>query len=64
MYQWNFNSLAVLILNKIIPISFLINIGTPTLNMANAGDNCTAFSGSTLFDCPQLAYVFPNVTHD
>ena len=29
-------------------------INNPDVNFANAGDNCTAFSGSTLLDCPQL----------
>lgn len=39
---------------QIIPLAFLINIASPTLNFANAGDNCTASSGSSLFYCPQI----------
>ncbi|KAH8779466.1 glycoside hydrolase family 18 protein [Hyaloscypha sp. PMI_1271] len=38
----------------IIPIAFLITIANPSLNFANAGDNCTTISGSNLFYCPQL----------
>ncbi|KAL1888898.1 Chitinase 2 [Sporothrix stenoceras] len=38
----------------IIPLAFLNVISDPSVNFANAGDNCTAFSGSTLLDCPQL----------
>ncbi|CAK7236463.1 Chitinase 2 [Sporothrix bragantina] len=38
----------------IIPLAFLDIISNPDVNFANAGDNCTAFSGSTLLDCPQL----------
>lgn len=32
-------------------------ITEPEVNFANAGDNCTAFAGSTLLDCPELEYV-------
>lgn len=38
----------------IIPLAFLITISNPELNFANAGNNCTAISGSNLFYCPQL----------
>ncbi|TAQ90687.1 hypothetical protein B7494_g957 [Chlorociboria aeruginascens] len=38
----------------IIPLAFLTTISTPTLNFANAGDLCTAISGSSLFYCPQI----------
>ncbi|RFU32162.1 hypothetical protein B7463_g4149, partial [Scytalidium lignicola] len=43
----------------IIPIGFLIELNTPLLNIANAGNNCTAIAGSQLFDCPQLAEDIP-----
>ncbi|KAE8139540.1 putative glycosyl hydrolase, family 18 [Aspergillus pseudotamarii] len=40
-------------------ISFLTRIngagGVPEVNFANAGDNCTTFSGTQLLDCPQIA---------
>ncbi|KAE8342798.1 hypothetical protein BDV24DRAFT_129766 [Aspergillus arachidicola] len=40
-------------------ISFLTRIngvgGVPEVNFANAGDNCTAFPGTQLLDCPQIA---------
>ncbi|CAK7271109.1 Chitinase 2 [Sporothrix epigloea] len=39
---------------NIIPLAFLNIISNPEINFANAGDNCTAFSGSTLLQCPQL----------
>ncbi|KUJ23912.1 glycoside hydrolase family 18 protein [Mollisia scopiformis] len=39
---------------NIIPLAFLITIADPSLNFANAGNNCTAISGSNLFSCPQL----------
>ncbi|OTB02702.1 glycoside hydrolase family 18 protein [Hypoxylon sp. CI-4A] len=39
---------------NIIPISFLYGIKTPTVNFANAGDNCTAYTGTNLLNCPQL----------
>ncbi|VBB84387.1 Putative Glycoside Hydrolase Family 18 [Podospora comata] len=41
---------------NIIPLAFLYTIKTPstTINFANAGDNCTLFSGSQLLSCPQL----------
>ncbi|KAI1338399.1 glycoside hydrolase superfamily [Xylariaceae sp. FL0016] len=29
-------------------------INTPITNFANAGDNCTVFSGTQLLDCPQI----------
>jgi chitinase len=36
-------------------LSFLNIIANPTtVNFANAGDNCTAFPGTTLLSCPQL----------
>ncbi|CAK7207084.1 Chitinase 2 [Sporothrix eucalyptigena] len=38
----------------IIPLAFLDVISNPDVNFANAGNNCTTFSGSTLLDCPQL----------
>ncbi|ERT00577.1 hypothetical protein HMPREF1624_03951 [Sporothrix schenckii ATCC 58251] len=38
----------------IIPLAFLNVISSPSVNFANAGDNCTAFSGSTLLGCSQL----------
>ncbi|EMR71400.1 putative glycoside hydrolase family 18 protein [Eutypa lata UCREL1] len=40
--------------HNIIPLAFLNGINTPATNFANAGDNCTAFAGSTLLDCPQI----------
>lgn len=39
---------------NIIPLAFLITIANPSLNFANAGNNCTAISGSNLFYCPQI----------
>jgi chitinase len=46
---------------EIIPLGFMNAIKNPTtLNFANAGDNCTAFSGTTLLDCPQLQSVLPS----
>ncbi|KAK3680566.1 glycoside hydrolase superfamily [Podospora appendiculata] len=40
---------------NIIPLAFLYVIKNPTLiNFANAGDNCTVFSGSQLLSCPQI----------
>lgn len=39
---------------NIIPLAFLTTIANPSLNFANAGNNCTAISGSNLFSCPQL----------
>ncbi|GMF68434.1 unnamed protein product [Aspergillus oryzae] len=45
-------------------ISFLTRIngagGVPEVNFANAGDNCTAFPGTQLLDCPQIAWVYSN----
>ncbi|KUI64200.1 Endochitinase 33 [Cytospora mali] len=38
----------------IIPLAFMDEISTPVVNFANAGDNCTVFTGTTLLDCPQL----------
>ncbi|PSR80667.1 glycoside hydrolase family 18 protein [Coniella lustricola] len=38
----------------IIPIAFLLAIDTPTINVANAGNNCTTFAGTELLDCPQI----------
>ncbi|ROW07012.1 hypothetical protein VPNG_06669 [Cytospora leucostoma] len=38
----------------IIPLAFLDEISTPVVNFANAGDNCTVFTGTTLLDCPQI----------
>lgn len=38
----------------IIPLAFLTVIGNPALNFANAGDLCTAISGSNLFYCSEL----------
>ena len=43
--------------HNIIPVSFMNGITAPEVNFANAGDNCTAFAGSTLLDCPELEYV-------
>ncbi|KAH8808182.1 glycoside hydrolase family 18 protein [Xylogone sp. PMI_703] len=43
----------------IIPLGFLLALNNPLLNLANAGDNCTAISGSQLFSCPQLAEDIP-----
>lgn len=44
---------------NIIPLAFLTAFngqgGQPTMNFANAGDNCTVFSGTQTFNCPQLA---------
>ncbi|KAK9773006.1 putative Glycoside hydrolase superfamily [Seiridium cardinale] len=39
---------------NIIPLAFLTGISTPTTNFANAGNNCTVYSGTNLWDCPQL----------
>ncbi|KAF4625716.1 hypothetical protein G7Y89_g12445 [Cudoniella acicularis] len=39
---------------NIVPIAFLTTISNPTLNFANAGNNCTAITGSSLFYCPQI----------
>ncbi|KAB8259966.1 glycoside hydrolase superfamily [Aspergillus pseudonomiae] len=40
-------------------LSFVTRIngvgGVPEVNFANAGDNCTAFPGTQLLDCPQIA---------
>lgn len=38
----------------IIPLAFLYEINTPVVNFANADNDCTVFSGTTLLDCPQL----------
>ncbi|KAI1459873.1 glycoside hydrolase family 18 protein [Annulohypoxylon moriforme] len=38
----------------IIPLAFMNAISNPTVNFANAGDNCTAYSGTSLLNCPQL----------
>ncbi|KAJ4385667.1 Chitinase 2 [Gnomoniopsis smithogilvyi] len=38
----------------IIPLAFMDAISTPIVNFANAGDNCTTFTGTELLDCPQL----------
>ncbi|KAL1872428.1 Chitinase 2 [Diaporthe australafricana] len=38
----------------IIFISFLTEISSPVVNFANAGDNCTVFTGTTLLSCPQI----------
>ncbi|KAI9742664.1 MAG: Chitinase 1 [Claussenomyces sp. TS43310] len=46
--------IASLTTEQIIPIAFLTVIADPQVNFANAGNNCTAFTGSTLLDCPQL----------
>ncbi|RYP13774.1 hypothetical protein DL765_006723 [Monosporascus sp. GIB2] len=40
--------------HNIIPIAFMNGITTPSTNFANAGDNCTAFAGTSLLDCPQI----------
>ncbi|KAE8415655.1 glycoside hydrolase superfamily [Aspergillus pseudocaelatus] len=44
---------------RVYQISFLTRIngagGVPEVNFANAGDNCTTFSGTQLLDCPQIA---------
>ncbi|KAI1758639.1 glycoside hydrolase family 18 protein [Hypoxylon sp. FL1150] len=39
---------------NIIPLAFLDGITTPITNFANAGDNCTVFTGTQLLDCPQI----------
>ncbi|KAK4196577.1 family 18 putative glycoside hydrolase [Triangularia verruculosa] len=41
---------------NIIPMAFLYEIKNPatTINFANAGDNCTAISGSQILSCPQI----------
>lgn len=38
----------------VISIAFLDAISTPTVNFANAGDNCTAYTGTNLLNCPQI----------
>ncbi|KAI7785908.1 glycosylhydrolase family 18-1 [Diaporthe eres] len=38
----------------VITISFLTQIINPVVNFANAGDNCTVFTGTTLLSCPQI----------
>ncbi|KAI0015416.1 chitinase [Xylariomycetidae sp. FL0641] len=43
----------------IIPLAFMNGIKTPIVNFANAGDNCTAISGTQLLDCPQLEEDIP-----
>ncbi len=35
-------------------MAFLIATHPPTINLANAGDNCTLFSGTTLLHCPGI----------
>ncbi|KAF7587656.1 hypothetical protein BBP40_006886 [Aspergillus hancockii] len=43
----------------VFQLAFLTRIngagGVPELNFANAGDNCTAFTGTSLLNCPQIA---------
>lgn len=40
---------------NIIPLAFMDVIVDPTtVNFANADNNCTTFSGTTLLDCPQI----------
>ncbi|KAI0595533.1 glycoside hydrolase family 18 protein [Biscogniauxia sp. FL1348] len=39
---------------NIIPLAFMNGIKTPITNFANAGDNCTIYSGTQLLNCPQL----------
>ncbi|KAK8093331.1 chitinase [Apiospora hydei] len=39
---------------NIIPLAFMNGIKTPITNFANAGDNCTAYAGTQLLNCPQL----------
>lgn len=39
---------------QIITLSFLTQIVNPEVNFANAGDNCTVFTGTTLLSCPQI----------
>ncbi|KAH8203933.1 hypothetical protein TruAng_001875 [Truncatella angustata] len=39
---------------NIIPLAFMNGISTPITNFANAGDNCTVYSGTQLLNCPQL----------
>ncbi|KAK4044130.1 endochitinase 33 [Parachaetomium inaequale] len=40
---------------NIIPLAFLTTIKNPTsVNFANAGDNCTTFSGTQLLRCPEI----------
>ncbi|KAK9419952.1 putative Glycoside hydrolase superfamily [Seiridium unicorne] len=39
---------------NIIPLAFMNGIQTPITNFANAGDNCTAYAGTQLLNCPQL----------
>jgi chitinase len=45
----------------VLQLSFLTVIngpgGAPEVNFANAGDNCTTFSGTSLLNCPQIGYV-------
>ncbi|KFX90769.1 hypothetical protein O988_08044 [Pseudogymnoascus sp. VKM F-3808] len=43
----------------IIPIAFLTTLGDLSLNLANAGDKCTAISGSNLFYCSELEEDIP-----
>ncbi|KAK6841520.1 Branchpoint-bridging protein [Apiospora arundinis] len=38
----------------IIPVAFLTSLTNPTVNVANAGNNCTTFPGSQLLNCPQI----------
>jgi chitinase len=43
----------------IIPLAFLYQMttglgGEPVINFANQGNNCTAFNGTALLDCPQI----------
>ncbi|KAK8055345.1 glycoside hydrolase superfamily [Apiospora rasikravindrae] len=39
---------------NIIPISFLVSLTNPSINLANGNDNCTTFPGSQLMSCPQV----------
>ncbi|KAI0473475.1 glycoside hydrolase family 18 protein [Xylariaceae sp. FL0804] len=43
----------------IIPLAFLDSVETPITNFANAGNNCTTYSGTQLLDCPQLEEDIP-----
>ena len=47
----------------VILMAFLLRFngdgGEPILNFANQGDKCTTFSGTSLFNCPEIAYVAP-----
>ncbi|ORY61019.1 putative class III chitinase [Pseudomassariella vexata] len=38
----------------IIPLAFLNGVNNPITNFANAGDNCTVFTGTQLLNCPQI----------